>query len=131
MGDSLSERLISELIESCQDLCEDSGCLSTLIRYPKTDDQIDALKWLNLAWLTLSTVFVLKTIKFELEFNAENEKMYVVLVAKSLQYIIDCSYPNKTCNNNGDKSSFINFAINKFQHWKVIVQSVTLSEEKI
>ena len=32
MGDSLSERLISELIDGCQELCEDIGCLPNLIR---------------------------------------------------------------------------------------------------
>ena len=32
MGDSLSERLISELIDGAQEFCEDIGCLPTLIR---------------------------------------------------------------------------------------------------
>ena len=32
MGDSLSDRLISDLIEGCQDFCEEIGCLPNLLR---------------------------------------------------------------------------------------------------
>ena len=41
MADSLSDRLITELIEGCQELCEDIGCLPKLLRYTNRAIHLD------------------------------------------------------------------------------------------